>query len=84
MLVCTAMCRVQLYMECLTVCGCLSVDTEYLVDSWPDASSFQQLLDFLRAEVGHPNASDQALGDALLHGCPSLVEGRRHLRPRVL
>ena len=45
---------------------------------------FQDGLNLLGAEVGDPNASDQAPVHQVLHGRPGLVEGGYHLRPRLL
>ena len=50
-----------------------------LIDSRADASSLEQGLDLLRAEVGHPNSSDQAPVHQGFHGCPGLIEGGYHL-----
>ena len=55
-----------------------------LIDSRPDASIFQDGLNLLGAEVGDPNASDQAPVHQVLHGRPGLAEGGYHLWPRLL
>jgi len=55
----------------------------HLVDSRPDAGMFKDSFDLFWAEVGDPNALDQAPVYQLLHGRPCLIEGGHHLRARL-
>ena len=55
-----------------------------LIDSRPDARCLQQLLDLFWAEVGEPNAPEQALVHQGLHSCPGLIEGRQHIGTGLL
>lgn len=55
-------------LDCDWMCAHQVCTPSHLVYSRPDDSCLQQLLDFFRAEIGDPNAPDQALVDQLLHG----------------